>query len=103
MLAIEVDKPKLREFCQKWQITEFSFFGSVTRPEEFRDDSDVDVMVQFAPKAPWLLFDIVHMRDELVALFGREVDIVERKAIEETDNRFIKRAILGTAVLYDVA
>jgi predicted nucleotidyltransferase len=103
MLAIEVDKPKLREFCQKWQITEFSFFGSVTRPEEFRDDSDVDVMVQFAEGAPWTLFHWPRMERELAAIFKRPADLVERAAVERSDNRFMKRSILEHTVLLDVA
>ena len=102
-LAIEIDKERLRDFCRRWKVTEFALFGSVTRPEEFRADSDVDVLVRFAPDAPWTLFEWVHMQDELAQIFGRRVDLVEREAVEESDNRFRKRSILGTAVELDVA
>jgi predicted nucleotidyltransferase len=102
-LAIEIDKPRLRDFCHKWKVTEFALFGSVTRPEEFRPDSDVDVLVTFAPDARWSLFDLVHARDELAEIFGRPVDLVERIAVEESDNRFRKRSILSSVVLLDVA
>ncbi|HET7434670.1 MAG TPA: nucleotidyltransferase family protein [Thermoanaerobaculia bacterium] len=102
-LAIEIDKAKLRDFCQRWKITEFALFGSVTRPAEFRADSDVDVLVRFAEGTPWTLFDFVHAQDELAELFGRPVDLVERDAVEQSDNRFRKRAILNSVVLLDVA
>jgi uncharacterized protein len=102
-LAIEIDKDKLRDFCRRWKITEFALFGSVTRPEEFRADSDVDVLARFAPDAPWTLFDWVHMEDELAEIFGRPVDLVEREAVEQSENRFRKRSILMGAVELDVA
>jgi uncharacterized protein len=102
-IAIEIDKDKLRDFCQRWKITEFALFGSVTRPEEFRSDSDVDVLVRFAPDSHVTLYDIVHMQDELREIFGRDVDLVERDVVEQSRNRFRKRSILRSAVLLDVA
>jgi hypothetical protein len=103
MLAIDIDKARLRDFCRRWKITEFALFGSVTRPEEFREDSDVDVLVSFAADAPWSLFEWVRMEDDLRAIFGRGVDLVERDAVEQSDNRFRRRSILDSAVLLDVA
>ena len=103
MIAIDVPKEKLRDFCRKWKVTEFALFGSVTRPEDFREDSDVDVLVRFAEDAPWSLFDWVTMEEELAAIFGRPVDLVERPAVEKSDNRFRKRSILTAAVALDVA
>ena len=102
-IAIEIDKDKLRDFCRKWKITEFALFGSATQPEEFREDSDVDVLVRFAPDVKWGLFDLVHAQDELAQLFGREVNLVERRLVEESDNRFRRRSILNSVVLLDVA
>jgi predicted nucleotidyltransferase len=102
-LAIEIDKDRLRDFCRKWKITEFALFGSATRPEEFRDDSDVDVLVRFAEGTKWGLFDIVHAQNELAEIFGRDVDLVERRLVEQSDNRFRKRSILNSVVLLDVA
>jgi len=94
---IPVDKDQITEFCLKWEIREFSIFGSVLR-DDFRPDSDVDVLVSFATDAQWSLFDIVQMQDELKAIFGREVDLVEKEALR---NPFRRRAILsGREVLY---
>lgn len=53
---IPLDQEKIAEFCQRWQITEFALFGSVLR-EDFRPESDVDVLVAFASDADWSLFD----------------------------------------------
>ena len=76
-IAIDYDKEKLRDFCRKWKITEFSLFGSVVR-DDFGPESDVDVLVTFEEDAPWGLFSMVHMEDELVEIFGRPVDLLTR-------------------------
>jgi uncharacterized protein len=101
-IAIEIDKDKLRDFCRRWKITEFALFGSAVG-EDFRPDSDVDVLVSFAEDAEWSLFDHVHMQDELRELFGREVDLLTRRAVEHSTNPYRQRAILQTAVALDLA
>ena len=102
-IAIDIPKEQLREFCHKWKVTEFALFGSVTRPEEFGAESDVDVLVRFAPDAPWTLSLWLDMKDELAAIFGREVDLVERASIESMRNYLRRAAILDTTVNLDVA
>ena len=102
-LAIEIDKDKLRDFCRRWKITEFALFGSAVRPEEFRDDSDVDVLVSYDDDAGWSLFDHVHMQNELRELFGRDVDLLTRRAVERSLNPYRQRAILTSAVPLDLA
>ena len=101
-IAVTVDTNMLRDFCRRWKLTEFSLFGSVVTGN-FGPDSDVDVMVQFAAGAPWSLTSWLEMQRELEALFQRHVDLVEREAIEHSDNRFRKREILSSAVALDVA
>lgn len=78
-------------------MSEFALFGSVLR-EDFRPDSDVDVLVSF----PWYeatppLFDHVEMQDELVEIFGRRVDLLTRGGVEDSRNPIRKRAILESA------
>ena len=102
-IAIEIDKDKLRDFCRRWKITEFALFGSVTRPEVFDDNSDVDVLVTFAETSHWTLFDMVDMKEELEAIFERNVDLLTRRGVEQSHNRFRKHAILSSAVELDVA
>lgn len=89
---IPLDRDFVAQFCQKWKITEFALFGSVLR-DDFRSDSDVDVLVTFAPEVPWTLFDLVDMRDELTRRFGREVDVVSSRALK---NPFRRKRILET-------
>jgi predicted nucleotidyltransferase len=93
---IAVDRDKIADFCRRWKIVKLSFFGSVLR-EDFRPDSDVDVLVTFAPDAHWSLFDMVHMQEELKGILGREVDLVSRRAIEASRNYIRRKAILSSA------
>ena len=101
--AIDIPKEQLREFCKKWKVTELALFGSAVRPEEFRGDSDVDVLVRLAPDAPWSLSLWLDMKEELAAIFGREVDLVERDAVEHMRNYLRRAAILASVVHLDVA
>jgi predicted nucleotidyltransferase len=87
----KTDSHQIADFCRRWKITELALFGSVLR-EDFRPDSDIDVLVTFEPGAPWTLWDLSRMRIELEAIFGREVDLVEKKALR---NPFRRRAILA--------
>lgn len=90
---IRIPRKKIGEFCRHWKVTEFSLFGSVLR-DDFRPDSDVDVLVIFAPNAEISLFDLVQMKLDLEKLFHRPVDVIEKDALE---NPFRKREILRTA------
>jgi uncharacterized protein len=93
---ISVDPITLAAFCQKWKIIEFSFFGSVLR-DDFGPDSDVDVLVTFAPDAQWSLLDVARAERELSEVFGRRAEIGERSAIEKSENYIIRREILSSA------
>lgn len=99
---IELPREKIEAFCQQWKITEFALFGSVLR-EDFRPDSDIDVLVTFAPDAHWSLLDCVRMEQELETIFGREVDCVDKEAIAQSPNWIRRKEILGTAEVFYVA
>ena len=88
--GITIPDTGLAAFCGKWRVRELSLFGSSVR-EDFGPDSDVDVLVRFEPHAPWSLFDLVVMRDELAQLFGREVDLVEEDGLR---NPFFRHSVL---------
>jgi uncharacterized protein len=96
---IPIDHEKIAAFCQKWKIVEFSLFGSVLR-EDFRPDSDVDVLVSFSDDAPWTIFDMVDLETELARIVGREVDVVTRPALERTKNYLLRRNILSNLRTY---
>ena len=94
---IDIQPEKIKDFCKKWKIMEFSLFGSVLR-DDFRSNSDVDVLVSFEETAGWDLFDIVDMKEELKSIFDREVDLVEQGAIR---NPFRRQSILSSKeILY---
>ena len=80
-MTVEIPKQQIAEFCRKWGIVEFSLFGSVLR-DDFRPDSDVDVLVNFSPNADWSLLDHMAMEEDASAIFSRKVDLISRKAIE---------------------
>jgi uncharacterized protein len=86
---IPVSQQQIETFCRKWKIREFALFGSVLR-DDFRLDSDVDVLVEFEPDTRFSLFDFVNMQDELSQMFGREVDLVEKAAVT---NPFVRHHI----------
>lgn len=99
VLPIEVPRDRLAAFCRRWQITELALFGSVLR-EDFGAESDVDVLISFDPHAPWSLWHLIDMKYELQDIFGREVDLVEKKAIR---NPFRRHEILSTYQVIHVA
>ncbi len=91
-LNIDIPMGGIVDFCRRWKVAEFSLFGSVLR-DDFRPDSDVDVLVSFSDDADWSLFDWVDMVDDLKAIFGRNVDLVEKDGLR---NPFRRQAILNS-------
>jgi predicted nucleotidyltransferase len=90
-------RKKIAEFCKRWSITEFSVFGSVLR-EDFRPDSDIDVLITIDPGAHIGLFEIAQMQIELENMFKRSVDMIEKEGLR---NPYRRREILRTAqVIY---
>ncbi|HUG13680.1 MAG TPA: nucleotidyltransferase domain-containing protein [Thermomicrobiales bacterium] len=73
MARIPIPRDEVEAFCRKHHIRWLALFGSVLR-DDFRDDSDVDVLVEFEPghTPGWELFD---MERELESILGRDVDL----------------------------
>jgi predicted nucleotidyltransferase len=88
-----IPRKKIATFCQRWKVREFSIFGSAIR-KDFHSSSDVDVLVTFWPRAKISVFDLSAMHYELVLLFGREVDLVEKAGLR---NPYRREEILKTA------
>lgn len=95
-IAIALPQQSIREFCQRWQIVELSVFGSVLR-DDFRSDSDIDILVAFAPTANWGLLEHAQMQQELETMLGRAVDLISKRAIERSSNWIRRQEILSTA------
>ena len=96
MTRIPISKKKISNFCRRWQIIEFSLFGSVLR-DDFRPDSDVDVLVSFQPDSKWSLWDLIEMQEELEKMFSRKVDLVEKEALR---NPYRRHSILNGREIY---
>ena len=85
--VIEQHQTDIEALCHKWIVR-----------DDFRSDSDIDVLVSFQPEHPWSLFDLLDMQDELSALLGRPVDLVTKGSLR---NPFQRHEILTTRrVLY---
>ena len=93
---ISVDNARIRQFCQKWNILEMSLFGSVLR-DDFGPDSDIDVLVTFAPETRYSLFQLSRMQREMKDILGHEVDLIERSKVETSDNTIRRRHVLQPA------
>ena len=96
---IEVTKEKITDFCRRCKVVELALFGSILR-DDFRPESDVDVLVTFDSEAHHSLVDLVQMEEELETIFGRKVEIVEKEGIR---NPFRRHAILNSMeVVYEI-
>lgn len=100
-LKIKVPRKELEDFCKKHSIRKLAFFGSVLR-EDFKPDSDVDILVEFEPgKTPGLAF--FGMQEELAKIFKRDVDLLTFKGVETSRNPIRRKAILDSGRVYYVA
>ncbi len=96
---IAATSEQIAAFCHRWQIVEFALFGSVLR-DDFRPDSDIDVLLTFSPEQ-WLTWDDWQtMQAEIETLFNRKVDLVSKKYLK---NPYRRHEILSTRqVIYAV-
>ncbi len=95
-IMIELPLQQIQEFCHKWHVSEFALFGSVLR-DDFRPDSDIDILVTFSPTAKRGLTETLQMRDELQDIFNRKVDLIMKAAIERSENWLRRKNILESA------
>lgn len=89
---IALDHERIVDFCRLHHIRKLALFGSVLR-EDFRPDSDVDVLVEFEPDQVPGLFGIVEMEFELGDMMGRKVDL----RTPEDLSRYFRQRVLDTA------
>ena len=93
---IALDQQQLAAFCKKWSVAELALFGSVLR-DDFRPDSDVDVLVTWLPDADVTMLTIGAMAADLEDLVGRTVDLVPQSGLKP----FVRDEVIRTArVLY---
>lgn len=73
-LPIHVDETRIAAFCEKHYITKLAFYGSVLT-DRFSDESDVDVLVEFAPKHTPGMIRLCGLERELSEILGRKADM----------------------------
>ena len=95
-LRPEPDQAALRTFCQKHRIRELSLFGSILR-SDFGPSSDVDVLFDPERGKTYPHLEYLDMEDELGAIFGRRVDLVNRRVLLQHENEIRRHEILSTA------
>ena len=93
-----VTDEEVADFCHRWKITELSAFGSVLR-DDFGPDSDVDLLVSYAPDIRRRLVDHARMEEELANMLGRKIDLCSKLSVEHSRNWLLKRIILESAEL----
>jgi predicted nucleotidyltransferase len=91
-LKINISPENLAAFCQRYQVRRMSLFGSVLR-EDFQEESDVDVLVQFDPDARVSFMTLGKMRRELTAIFQRPVDVIPQDGLKPV----IREQVLSSA------
>jgi predicted nucleotidyltransferase len=96
---IDIPNDKIAEFCRRNRIRRLALFGSVLR-DDFRPDSDVDVLVEFEPEARVGLLTLADMEIQLSELLGRKVDLNTPGFL----SRYFRDEVLAEAeVRYDAA
>ena len=101
-LPISIDESALRTFCERWGVTQLDLFGSALR-DDFRSDSDVDVLVELSEDRRPTLLTLVQMEDELRQVLRRPVDLVLRRSVERSDNYIRREHILSNRLPLYVA
>lgn len=95
-MKLEFNRERLGRFCRERGIARLELFGSAVGAD-FRSDSDVDLLATLRVDARPTLLDWADMQEKLAEMFGRPVDLVSRRAIERSRNRYRKHSILSTA------
>lgn len=95
--GIEIPKQAIADFCVRHHIRKLSLFGSILR-EDFRPDSDIDVLVEFEPGAT-TGFAFFSMQDELSELLGHDVDLSTTECL----SRYFRDEVLREAEALYVA
>lgn len=83
-------------FCQRWCITKMDLFGSILR-DDFQDDSDIDLMITFAPTTKQGLLTLAKIKHELESRVQRPVDLATEASIQVSENWIRQGEILSTA------
>ena len=89
---IDISRERLAVFCRKHHIRRLALFGSVLR-DDFRPDSDIDMLVKFEPAARVGFFGLAGMELELTDIIGRKVDLRTPKEL----SRYFRDEVMASA------
>ena len=94
----------LAALCRRHGVARLDVFGSAARGVDFDPArSDVDLLVEFAPSTPRRLAALLEFEAEAGKALARPVEVVDRRAIEESENYIRRRRILAEAEALFVA
>ena|SRR5688500_15371749 len=96
--GLSIDKEALTAFCRENRIRRLALFGSVLR-DDFRPDSDVDVLVEFEPDQRVGLLRFARLQNELSDLLGRRVDLKTPQSL----SRYFRQDVLDSAEVHYAA
>jgi predicted nucleotidyltransferase len=97
---LKISQDELNNICKKYLIKELLLFGSVNT-DKFNDESDIDLLVTFEDNTNYSLFDVVRIQESFEKFFNRSVDLISKKAIQQSRNTFRRESILNNAkVIY---
>jgi predicted nucleotidyltransferase len=96
---VTVPREAISGFCRRHRVRRLSLFGSVLR-DDFRPESDIDVLVEFEATGVPDFFEFVGMREELEAVFGHRVDLKTPNALSPY---FRDRVLAEAFRLHDTA
>ncbi len=91
-INVEIPREKIMEFCRRNHITKLSLFGSALRGD-FREDSDIDLLVEFDPNHIPGLIRLAGMEIELTQILGRKVDLRTPQDL----SRYFRQEVLSEA------
>lgn len=94
---LAIPREAITEFCERNHIRKLSLFGSVLR-DDFRPDSDIDVLVEFEPEHVPGLFGMAGLEIELSEILGNSVDL---RTAAELSRYFRQSVIDGAEPIYD--
>ena len=93
---IDIPVEALAELCRRYHVRELALFGSILR-DDFRDDSDVDMLVEYEPDARVGLYEHFDLQMELERLVGRKVDLISKRGLNVVIRDDV---VLSSQVLY---
>ena len=89
---IPIPQAQLAEVCRRHRIRWLALFGSVLR-DDFRADSDVDVLIEFEPGQRYTYFSMAQVAEDLSLVLGKPIDLHVRKSLHP----FLRDKVLDQA------